>query len=133
MRATGFVSVSALGRGASVAGGVSRDGNVAGATVATGGAAEAGVCSAGVSVRAGVATTAVGAGMLAAIAEGVGATTVEGSAVTKDAVKKIGREEVERLDAPGRRFADALALFEDVALADRFVEFLTLPGYDRLP
>ncbi len=62
-----------------------------------------------------------------------GARTVEGTAVTKDAIKTIGREEVARLDGPGRRFADALALFEDVALADRFVEFLTLPGYDRLP
>ncbi len=62
-----------------------------------------------------------------------GARTVEGSAVTKDAITAIGREEVARLDGPGRRFADALALFLDVALADRFVEFLTLPGYDRLP
>jgi malate synthase len=62
-----------------------------------------------------------------------GAKTVEGTAVTKDAIKKIGRDEVARLDGPGRRFGDALALFEEVALADRFVEFLTLPGYDRLP
>ena len=60
------------------------------------------------------------------------ATTVEGTVVTKDLVQKIGREEVGRLDGPGRRFADALTLFEDVALADTFVEFLTLPGYDRL-
>ena len=62
-----------------------------------------------------------------------GATTVEGTAVTKDVIRKIGRDEVARLDGPGRRFDDALALFEEVALADRFVEFLTLPGYDRLP
>jgi malate synthase len=62
-----------------------------------------------------------------------GAKTVEGTAVTKDAIRKIGRDEVARLDGPGRRFGDALALFEEVALADRFVEFLTLPGYDRLP
>jgi malate synthase len=62
-----------------------------------------------------------------------GAKTVEGTAVTKDAVRKIGREEVARLDGPGRRFGDALALFEEVALGDRFVEFLTLPGYDLLP
>ena len=62
-----------------------------------------------------------------------GATTAEGTAVTKDAIRAIGREEVARLDGPGRRFGDALALFEEVALADRFVEFLTLPGYDRLP
>ena len=61
-----------------------------------------------------------------------GAMTAEGTAVTKDVVKRIGRDEVARLDGPGRRFGDALALFEDVALADRFVEFLTLPGYDRL-
>src|SRR5438034_9285585 len=62
-----------------------------------------------------------------------GATTAEGTAVTKDAIRTIGRDEVARLDGPGRRFGDALALFEEVALADRFVEFLTLPGYDRLP
>ena len=62
-----------------------------------------------------------------------GARTAEGTAVTKELVQTIGREEVARLDGPGRRFADALALFEEVALADRFVEFLTLPGYDRLP
>jgi malate synthase len=62
-----------------------------------------------------------------------GARTVEGATVTKDLIKKIGRDEVARLDGPGRRFGDALALFEEVALADRFVEFLTLPGYDRLP
>ncbi len=62
-----------------------------------------------------------------------GAKTAEGTTVTKDLVQKIGREEVARLDGPGRRFTDALALFEQVALADRFVEFLTLPGYDRLP
>ncbi|HLZ47034.1 MAG TPA: malate synthase A [Candidatus Limnocylindria bacterium] len=62
-----------------------------------------------------------------------GARTVEGTAVTKELVRAIGREEVARLDGPGRRFADALALFEAVALADRFVEFLTLPGYDQLP
>ena len=62
-----------------------------------------------------------------------GAKTVEGTPVTKALIERIGREEVARLDGPGRRFGDALALFEEVALADRFVEFLTLPGYDRLP
>jgi malate synthase len=62
-----------------------------------------------------------------------GAKTTDGTLVTKDVIRKIGRDEVARLDRPGRRFGDALALFEDVALADRFVEFLTLPGYDRLP
>ncbi|MEP7003633.1 MAG: malate synthase A [Chloroflexota bacterium] len=61
------------------------------------------------------------------------AKTVEGTPITKELIRKIGREEVARLNGPGRRFADALALFEDVALADTFVEFLTLPGYDKLP
>jgi malate synthase len=62
-----------------------------------------------------------------------GAKTAEGTPVTKELIKRIGREEVARLDGPDRRFGDALALFEEVALADEFVEFLTLPGYDRLP
>jgi malate synthase len=62
-----------------------------------------------------------------------GATTAEGTAITKEAIRAIGRAEVARLDGPGRRFGDAQALFEEVALADRFVEFLTLPGYDLLP
>jgi len=62
-----------------------------------------------------------------------GARTVEGSAVTADRIRAIGREEVAALDGPGRRFGDALSLFEQVALSDTFVEFLTLPGYDLLP
>lgn len=31
------------------------------------------------------------------------------------------------------RFNEARALFEEVALSEAFTEFLTLPGYDRLP
>ena len=62
-----------------------------------------------------------------------GARTTQGTAVTADLVRAIGREEVAALDGPGRRFGDALALFEQVALSDTFVEFLTLPGYDLLP
>jgi malate synthase len=38
-------------------------------------------------------------------------------------------EEVARTDAP----EDAKELFVEVALADEFVDFLTLPAYDRLP
>jgi len=30
------------------------------------------------------------------------------------------------------RFDDARAIFEEVALADEFVDFLTLPAYERL-
>jgi malate synthase len=38
------------------------------------------------------------------------------------------REEVARVDAG----AEAKEVFEEVALAERFVEFLTLPAYERL-
>ena len=62
-----------------------------------------------------------------------GARTAEGTPVTAEAIRAIGREEVATLDAPGRRFTEALSLFEEVALSETFVEFLTLPGYDRLP
>ena len=62
-----------------------------------------------------------------------GAKTATGASVTKDLVRSVGRAEVQRLDGPDRLFGEALALFEDVALADDFVEFLTLPGYDQLP
>ncbi len=31
------------------------------------------------------------------------------------------------------QYADAVALFKEVALADRYVEFLTLPAYERMP
>ncbi len=66
------------------------------------------------------------------------AKTVEGTAVTREWVRKIEDEELAKLRlAYGDRFAqmkftDARALFDEVALSDPFVEFLTLPGYDRL-
>ena len=34
---------------------------------------------------------------------------------------------------PGRRYADARATFMEVAVADDFAEFLTLPAYERMP
>ena len=52
---------------------------------------------------------------------------------------RVAREDVERIvdevvaELPADPVvADARALFEQVALADEFVEFLTLPAYDRL-
>ena len=45
-----------------------------------------------------------------------------------DDVRKVLDE-----DFADSTFAAARTLFEEVALADRFVEFLTLPGYDLLP
>jgi len=69
-----------------------------------------------------------------------GAKLAEGPTVTRDLVQRLEREELQRIkDAIGHeryaggRFADATALFEQVALSRDFLEFLTLPGYELLP
>jgi malate synthase len=41
--------------------------------------------------------------------------------------------EAEEMSALGPEYEPARAVFDEVALADEFVEFLTLPAYDRLP
>jgi malate synthase len=65
--------------------------------------------------------------------------TIGGAPLTLDDVLRLiasSYEEVrkERLDAgfSVSRLPDALAVFNEVALADDFVEFLTFPAYDRL-
>jgi malate synthase len=63
----------------------------------------------------------------------------DGQTVTKELVRRIEDEELEKIRevvgpaafAEGR-FAEARELFDQVALADDFVEFLTLPAYERL-
>jgi malate synthase len=50
--------------------------------------------------------------------------------VTRDDVLRIEREELDRL---GGGYEEAAEIFEQVALADDFVEFLTVPAYERLP
>jgi malate synthase len=42
------------------------------------------------------------------------------------------REAVDEEAFEGGRFTDARELFERVALADEFTEFLTLPAYDYI-
>jgi malate synthase len=54
-----------------------------------------------------------------------GARLDDGRAVTPDLVREVGDAELER-GAPARE------LFDEVALDEGFVDFLTLPGYDRL-
>jgi malate synthase len=49
--------------------------------------------------------------------------------VSKDDVLRIEREEMERLGDP---YEPAREVFDEVALDERFVEFLTLPAYERL-
>lgn len=67
------------------------------------------------------------------------AKTAEGTAITVEYVHRLEDEELAKVrEAIGEqafaagRFADAKRLFEQVALADDFVEFLTLPAYELL-
>jgi malate synthase len=61
----------------------------------------------------------------------------EGPTVTRELVKQLEAEELEKIcaalgeDLFGRgRFEEATRIFEQVALSDRFVEFLTIPAYE---
>jgi malate synthase len=68
-----------------------------------------------------------------------GVVTAEGVAITPEYVRRIEDEELAKVrttigeDAFARgRYGEAKELFESVALADDFVDFLTLPAYERL-
>ncbi|WP_406317671.1 malate synthase A [Streptosporangium sp. NBC_01639] len=60
-----------------------------------------------------------------------------GTVVTKELVERIIDEELTKIKAePGydeARYAQATALFKEVALDDDFADFLTLPAYARMP
>jgi malate synthase len=51
--------------------------------------------------------------------------------VERERVRALEDAELERL-ADGGRWDDARAVFDQVALGDDFVEFLTLPAYEYL-
>jgi malate synthase len=53
-----------------------------------------------------------------------------GEPVTKELVERVTDEELAKLEGD---FTDARALFMEVAVADEFVDFLTLPAYERMP
>jgi len=55
-----------------------------------------------------------------------------GERVTRELVERIIDEELAKLSGP-YDFAAARSLFVEVALADDFAEFLTLPAYERMP
>jgi malate synthase len=63
----------------------------------------------------------------------------DGPLVTKDVVERMIDEElgkIQELSADSfvaSRYGQAVALFTEVALADSFAEFLTLPAYERMP
>ncbi len=63
-----------------------------------------------------------------------------GQLVSRDLVERLVAEELAKVCEPGddqqadaRRWDDARSLFTEVALADDFVEFLTLSAYERMP
>ncbi|MEV0969347.1 malate synthase A [Microtetraspora glauca] len=60
-----------------------------------------------------------------------------GTPVTRELVERIIGEELDKIAAePGyddKLYAEATALFKEVALDDDFAEFLTLPAYARMP
>ena len=62
-----------------------------------------------------------------------GVRTAEGSVVDAAMVRRVIDDEVARLIADGaKHFGEAREIFEQVALGDHFVDFLTLPAYERL-
>lgn len=53
-----------------------------------------------------------------------------GELVTVALIERVADEELALLDGD---LSEARALFMEVAVADEFVDFLTLPAYDRMP
>jgi malate synthase len=63
----------------------------------------------------------------------------DGPQVTRDLVERIITEELEAIREQygaafdAAQFDQAVALFKEVALADDYAEFLTIPAYERMP
>jgi malate synthase len=55
-----------------------------------------------------------------------------GDVVTRELVERIVDEEIAKLPGEADDYAEARATFVDVAIADDFAEFLTLPAYERM-
>ncbi|GFJ85996.1 malate synthase [Phytohabitans houttuyneae] len=60
-----------------------------------------------------------------------GVTLPDGTPITADLVRRIGDEELARLGSP-ERYKTARELFERVALADDFADFLTVPANELI-
>jgi malate synthase len=56
-----------------------------------------------------------------------------GVPVTRELVLAIVDEEIAKLPDDADAYTEAKRMFVEVAVADDFVEFLTLPAYDRMP
>ena len=63
----------------------------------------------------------------------------DGVVVKRDLVERLIDEELSKIRATtgagfdAERYGQAVALFTEVALADNFAEFLTIPAYERMP
>jgi malate synthase len=63
----------------------------------------------------------------------------DGTVVTKDLVERLIDEELTNIRAltgdsfDAAQYGQAVALFTEVALADSYVDFLTIPAYERMP
>jgi malate synthase len=63
----------------------------------------------------------------------------DGRLVTRDLTERLIDEELSKIRAASgsgfdaERYGQAVALFTEVALADNFAEFLTIPAYERMP
>jgi malate synthase len=56
-----------------------------------------------------------------------------GHKVTRDLVERIADEEIATLPGDPSEYAEARATFLEVAVADHYADFLTLPAYRRMP
>jgi malate synthase len=56
-----------------------------------------------------------------------------GEQVTRELIDRIADEEIAKLDGVPGAYDEARALFMEVAVADDFADFLTLPAYERMP
>jgi len=63
----------------------------------------------------------------------------DGTLVTRDLVEQLIDDELSKIRAltgdgfDAARYGQAVALFTEVALADDFADFLTIPAYERMP
>jgi malate synthase len=56
-----------------------------------------------------------------------------GETVTRELVERLADEEISKLPGDPAAYAEARQTFMEVAVADDFAEFLTLPAYERMP
>jgi malate synthase len=56
-----------------------------------------------------------------------------GEKVTRELIERLADEEIAKLPGDSTAYAEARQTFMEVAVADDFAEFLTLPAYERMP